>query len=179
MPHRRLGTTATAVAVAASLLCTTASALAQVVPLSHVEIRLQRYGPGGGCFGPCQRPPGSEYRIIIRGDGTVEYREKPEPEPMQVRVISTDDVIALVNEFVAAGFLDAREHYVGKIELVRKDDGVMLQGSGSSEAPGVRLRLKIGDTVKEVNLVADYPQALGRLIELVDRIGGPQTWPSR
>jgi hypothetical protein len=43
----------------------------------------------------------------------------------------------------------------------------------------VRLTLRIGERVKRVSLIEDYPDALGRLPELVDRIGGPNIWPVR
>ena len=121
------------------------------------------------------------YEIRIHGDGTVEYRSALDPDARHLRIISTDDVIALANQFIAAGFLDASEHYDGKIEEIRNRDGVLLQhssGSGS-EAATTRLILRVGYREKEVTLVDSYPEALGKLTELVDRLGGPQVWTAR
>ena len=120
------------------------------------------------------------YDVAIRGDGSVEYRDGAEPDRVNVRNVSADDVIALANEFIAAGFLEARESYRGKLGLVRQGNGVNLKTAAvDREAPETRLTLRLGDRVKRVSLIADYPDALGRLPELVDSIGGPNTWPVR
>jgi hypothetical protein len=174
MTHRIMGTIVTAAVVfAVCMLCIDASAFAGVA-LSQLEIRLERMS-GGGCS-HCGRFS-SIYDVVIRGDGTVEYRDSGEPDQIRVRNVSSDDVIALANEFIAAGFLEARESYRGKLGLVRKGNEVLLKTSDvDSDAPEVRLTLRIGDRVKRVTLVETYPEALGRLPELVDRIGGPNVW---
>ena len=165
-----------AVVFAACLLCIDASAFAEVA-LGQVEIRLERMS-GGGCS-HCGRFS-SIYDVVIRGDGAVEYRDASEPDDVHVRTISTDAAIALANEFIAAGFLEARDAYRGKLGLVRQGNGVQLKTSAvSNEGGEVRLTLRIGDRVKRVSLVEDYPDALGRLPELVDRIGGPNAWSVR
>jgi hypothetical protein len=167
---------AIAVVFAMCLLCAGGSAFAQIA-LAQVEIRLERVS-GGGCShcGGFSRI----YDVVIRGDGAVEYRDGAEPDRVNVRTVSTDDVIALANEFIAAGFLEARESYRGKFGLVRQGNGVVLKTAGADrEAPEVRLTLRIGERVKRVSLIQDYPDALGRLPELVDRIGGPNMWPVR
>lgn len=172
MAHRTMGAIATAIAFGVCLLCMDALAFGEIA-LAQIEIRLER--TSGGCS-HCGRFS-SIYDVMIRGDGTVEYREAGEPDSVHVRNVSTDDVIALANEFIAAGFLDARESYRGKVALVRQGNGVNLKSFGApSETPEMRLLLRIGDRVKRVNLVEDYPEALGRLAGLVDRIGGPNAW---
>jgi hypothetical protein len=145
------------------LLWTEGSALAAGISLGQVEIRLERMS-GGGCShcGGFSRI----YDVVIRGDGVIEYRDGAEPDRVNVRNVSVDDVIALANEFIAAGFLEARESYRGKLGLVR-------------DGNGVNLKTVTTDRVKRVDLIADYPDALGRLPELVDRIGGPNAWPVR
>ena len=161
---------------ALSLLWTEGSALAGI-GLGQVEIRLERMS-GGGCShcGGFSRI----YDIVIRGDGVIEYRDGAEPDRVHVRNVSVDDVIALAHEFLAAGFLDARETSRGKLGLVRDGNGVNLKTVATDrEAPETRLTLRLGDRVKRVSLIADYPDALGKLPELVDRIGGPNTWPVR
>jgi hypothetical protein len=176
MAHRTTGWIRTGIVFAVCLLCVDASAFAEIA-LAQVEIRLERMS-GGGCShcGGFSR----SYDVVIRGDGTVEYRDGGEPDHVSVGSASTDDVIALANEFIAAGFLEARESYRGKFGLVRQGNGVLLKGFGPrSEAPEIRLTLRIGDRVKRVSLVEDYPEALGRLPELVDRIGGPNVWAGR
>jgi len=49
----------------------------------------------------------------------------------------------------------------------------------NSEAATTRLILRVGYREKEVTLVDNYPEALGKLTELVDRVGGPQVWTAR
>jgi hypothetical protein len=174
MAHRTVG--ASAVVFTIGLLFMHGSAFAEI-PLGQVEIRLERMSGGG-----CSHCGGfsKSYDVVIRGDGTIEYRDGGEPDHVSVRNVSTDDVIALVNEFIAAGFLEARDAYRGKFGLVRQGNGVQLKNSGpKSEAPEIRLMLRIGDRVKRVSLVEDYPEALGRLPELVDRVGGPNSWMGR
>jgi len=168
--------TAIAVVFALCLLCTGSAVFAEIA-LAQVEIRLERMS-GGGCShcGGFSRI----YDVVLRGDGAIEYRDGAEPDRVNVRNVSADDVIALANQFIAAGFLEARESYRGKLGLVRQGNGVNLKTiSGDREAPEMRLTLRIGERVKRVTLIEDYPDALGRLPELVDRIGGPNTWPVR
>ena len=174
MAHRTSG--ATAVVVAIGLLFIHTSAFAEIA-LGQVEIKLERMSGGG-----CSHCGGfsKSYDVVIRGDGTIEYRDGGEPDHVSVRSVSSDDVIALANEFIAAGFLEARDSYRGKFGLVRQGNGVQLKNSGpKSEAPEIRLMLRIGERVKRVSLVEDYPEPLGRLPELVDRIGGPNSWMGR
>ncbi len=168
--------TISAVLFAICLLCTDGSAFAQIA-LGQVEVRLERMS-GGGCShcGGFSRI----YDVVVRADGAVEYRDGAEPDRVNVRSVSTDDVIALANEFIAAGFLEARESYRGKLGLVRQGNGVVLKTlSAAREAPETRLMLRIGERVKRVSLIEDYPDALGRLPDLVDRIGGPNMWSVR
>jgi hypothetical protein len=176
MAHRTTGWIRSGIFFAVCLLCVDASAFAEIA-LAQVEIRLERMS-GGGCShcGGFSRI----YDVVVRGDGTVEYRDVAEPDRVNLRNVSTDDVIALANEFIAAGFLEARESYRGKLALVRQGSGVNLKVFGADrEASETRLTLRIGDRVKRVSLVEDYPEALGRLPELVDRIGGPNVWAGR
>src|SRR5262245_2431227 len=176
MRHSAMSFIRTAVGFAVCLLCVDVSAFADIA-LGQIEIRLERMS-GGGC-GHCGGFS-KIYDVAIRGDGAVEYRDGAEPDLVNVRNVSTDDVIALANEFIAAGFLEARESYRGKLGLVRQGNGVLLKTlSTDREAPEMRLTLRIGDRVKRVSLIEDYPDALGRLPELVDRIGGPNTWSVR
>ena len=174
MTRRTIG--GIAVVFAMCLLCTSSSVFAEIA-LTQVEIRFERMS-GGGCShcGGFSRI----YDVVLRGDGAIEYRDGAEPDRVNVRNVSADDVIALANQFIAAGFLEARESYRGRLELVRQGNGVNLKTiTGDREAPEMRLTLRIGERVKRVSLIEDYPDALGRLPELVDRIGGPNTWPVR
>ena len=174
MAHRSIG--AIAVVFAIGLLFIHGSAFAEIA-LGQVEIRLERMSGGG-----CSHCGGfsKSYDVVVRGDGTIEYRDGGEPDHVSVRSVSTDEVIALANEFIAAGFLEARDSYRGKLGLIRQGNGVVLKTAGADrEAPETRLTLRIGDRTKRVSLIQDYPDALGRLPELVDRIGGPNMWPVR
>ena len=84
---------ATAVVVAIGLLFIHGSAFAEIA-LTQVEIKLERMSGGG-----CSHCGGfsKSYDVVIRGDGTVEYRDGGEPDHVGVRSVSTDDVIALAN----------------------------------------------------------------------------------
>jgi hypothetical protein len=174
MAHR--ASVAIAVVFAIALLGIHATASAEIA-LGQVEIKLERMSGGG-----CSHCGGfsKSYDVVIRADGAVEYRDGGEPDRVSVRSVSTDDVIALANEFIAAGFLEARDSYRGKFGLVRQGNGVLLKNFGAkSDAPEIRLTVRIGERVKRVSLVEDYPEALGRLPELVDRMGGPNVWVGR
>jgi uncharacterized protein DUF6438 len=147
----------------------------QTYPLSEVEVRLVRT-PHGGCFGPCVR-----YEVVVRGDGTVEYNGVGLVEGTRARTISIDEVVALVNEFLRARFFDALETYRNPPStVVRKGDSIILYGAGGgSDDPQADLTLRLGDRTKTLTLFSNYPAELGRLPELVDRIGGPQVWQRR
>lgn len=167
---------AIAVVFAIGLFCIRGSAFAEIA-LGQVEIKLERMSRGG-----CSHCGGfsKSYDVVIRGDGTVEYHDGGEPDHISVASVSTDAVIALANEFIAAGFLEARNSYRGKFRVVRQGNGVVLKTfSVKSDAPEIRLMVRIEDRVKRVSLVEDYPEALGRLPDLVDRIGGPNVWAGR
>lgn len=133
---------------------------------------------GGGCSRPCSR-----YEVNISGDGTVTYDGTvfyagvDQVEGFRTRSIPVDDVVALFNDFLNARFFNALNTYAACCSsLVRKGDMVSLYGMGPGEDPRVDLTLRIGDRRKTVTLRADYPADLGRLPELVDRIGGPSVW---
>ncbi len=133
-------------------------------------MRLERT-PHGGCFGPCV-----QYRITVRGDGTVEYKVVGMVDGTRTRTLPVDDVVALVNEFLQARFFNALETYEGKTFIVRKGDTVSLLSSGSADDTQTDLHLRIGERKKTVSLYNNYPAELGRLAELMERIGGPQVW---
>jgi hypothetical protein len=102
--------------------------------------------------------------------GSDEWRET------RTRKVSADEVVTLVNEFLLARFFDALAGYSGKWFLVRNGDTVTFYSSGGSDEPQTDLTFRIGDRRKTVTLYSNYPAELGRLRELVDRIGGPQVW---
>jgi hypothetical protein len=140
--------------------------------LSEVEVRLVRM-PTGGCVEPCP----SNYTVTIRGDGAVQYEGSGVLEGLHTRSISPDEVVTLVNEFLRARFFNALDTYVACCSsLVRKGDTVELYGVASADDPYAALTLRIGGRAKTVILRTDFPQDLGRLPGLVDRIGGPQVW---
>jgi hypothetical protein len=146
-------------------------AVAQV-PLSDVEVRLVRT-PSGGCVDPCP----NNYTISIRGDGTVQYDRMGLVEGIRTRSVSSDEVVTLVNEFLRARFFNAHDTYTACCSsLVRNGDSVALYGVASADDPNVTLTLRVGAHSKTVVLRRDFPPDLGRLPELVDRIGGPHVW---
>jgi uncharacterized protein DUF6438 len=146
---------------------------AQSYPLSEVEVKLVRT-PHGGCFGPCTR-----YSVTVRGDGTVEYSGVGRVEGTRTRKVSVDDVVSLVNEFLHARFFDALETYRNRTFVVREGDKVVFRGAGGSDDPQADLTLRIGERKKTVALFNHYPAELGRLPELIERIGGPEVWEAK
>jgi hypothetical protein len=153
-------------------------ATAQSYPLSEVEVGLVRT-PHGGCASACSR-----YAVTVRGDGSVTYdgtvifSGAGQVAGLRTRSIPIDQVISLVNEFLKARFFDARDTYRNPPStIVRDGDTVVFKGAGGgSDDPQADLTLRIGDRRKTVTLYSNYPADLGRLPELVDRIGGPQVW---
>jgi hypothetical protein len=162
----------TALLLSAALVCSRVLA-AQTYPLSSIEVRLV-HTPHGGCVGPCV-----QYTITVQGDGAVAYNGVGLVVGTRSRKIPPDEVVALVNEFLQARFFDALDSYANRSFLVRKGDNVMLYGSGGSDDPQTDLTLRLGDRKKTVSLFKNYPIELGRLPELVERIGGPQVWQGK
>ena len=78
------------------------------VPVSDVEIRLVT-GGGDGCQGRCVN-----YRITVHGGGLVELEDigSAPRDPARRRSIPSDQVVALVNEALKAGFLDAPDRLI-------------------------------------------------------------------
>jgi hypothetical protein len=156
----------------AAFLAVASIRVAAQIRLSDIEVRLVRR-PTGGCLDPC----GQNYTVVIRGDGTVRYEGSGRVEGSRERSISPDDVVVLVNEFLRARFFNALETYsVCCSSLVRNGDTVALHGTGGADDPYVALTLRIGDRTRTVTLLKDFPSELGRLPELVDRVGGPPVW---
>jgi hypothetical protein len=159
--------------VLASLFVAMGGAGAAQMSLSEIEVRLVRSQGGGGCIDYCT----DNYTVTIRGDGTVEFQGGP-LQGFHTRSVAPDDVVSLVNEFLRARFLNAFDNYEACCSLlVRKGNMLELYGYGSSaEEPSKKLTLRIGTRTKTVILRNDFPDALGRLPGLVDRIGGPEAW---
>jgi hypothetical protein len=97
-------------------------------------------------------------------------------EGRRTRTIPIDEVVALVNEFLHARFFDALDKYWGDTSIVRNGDKLDFSYSGMMDDTQTDLTLRIGDRKKTVTLFNNYPTELGRLPELVERIGGPQVW---
>ena len=158
----------------ASVLSFSGVAAAQSYQLSEVEVRLVR---SSGCPGPCAR-----YEVIVRGDGTVEYNGTGLVEGARTRSVSVDEVVTLVNAFLQARFFHARrnDYRNPPSAIVREGDTLVLRGAvGGSDDPQRDVTLRLGDRTKTVTLYDNYPAQLGRLPELVDRVGGPQVWLTR
>ena len=144
-------------------------------PISDVEIGLFREGHGG-CNGRCVR-----YRITVSGDGTVTYQDLIDDSQAvrRQRSISGEEVVILVNDFLRAGFLEALDRYVGGSFYVRKGNALVLSGRGGADGTTWDLSLQLGSLKKSVHLYMDYPEALGKLRDQVEKVGGPQVWTQR
>jgi hypothetical protein len=149
-----------------------------VLPISvspnDVEIRMTRESHGG-CPGRCVR-----YRITISGDGTVRYEDLASPPiPRRTRKVAVDDVVALANEFVRARFLEAPGKYVGQSFYVLRNGQLELHASGGADHPTWDLSFRLGTLQNSVHLELGFPDCLGRLRDLVDKLGGPEAWTER
>lgn len=158
-------------ATAAALLVAMSTNVGAQMPLTDVEVKSVREIRGGCSVDPCNLP----YTVAIRGDGAVQYDG---PQGHHTRIVSPDDVIALANEFLKARFLTALDSYGACCDsLIRHGDTAVVYGiAGGEDAPYAALTLKIGTRTKTVILRENYPPELGRLPELVDRMGGPDVW---
>jgi hypothetical protein len=133
-------------------------------------------GGGGGCVGRCVR-----YRVTVSGNGAVTYEDLVE-DPQSVRrqrSISVDEVVALLNEFLRAGFLEARDRYVGASFYARQGGQLVLRVRGGADGTTWDLSLRVGGLRKSVHLYMDYPDALGKMRDRVENLGGPQAWTVR
>lgn len=167
--------TVLAVLVLLGLLVPTPRAQAPALPTSvspdEVEIRMLR-GGGGGCVGRCVN-----YRVTISGNGTVLYEDLASPPvPSRTRRVAVDDVVVLANEFVRARFFEAPERYVGQSFYVLQNGGLQLRGSGGADHPTWDVSFRLGPLQKSVHLEIGYPDYLGGLRDLVDKLGGPAAW---
>ena len=159
-----------ALPIAASLISGIASANAQT-PLSEIEIRLEQVSCG---MIACPR-----YEVIVHGDGIVEYHRADTYES-RVRNISPDDVVAVVNKFLAAHFLDGPDAYDRYLpQIVRQGEVVEPASMTVTDVGRSDLALRIGSRTKQVVLSYGYPASIRELRELVDRIGGPDVWAGR
>jgi hypothetical protein len=152
---------------------------APVLPASispnDVEIRMTRESGGG-----CPEPRCVHYRVTISGDGTVRYEDLATPPvPQRSRKVAVDEVVALANEFVRARFLEAPRRYAGKNFYVLQNGQLVLHASGAIDLPTWDLSFRLGTLQNSVHLEHEIPNYLGRLIDLVDKLGGPDAWTAR
>ena len=152
---------------------------APVLPTSlspnDVEIRMTRENHGG-----CPEPRCVHYRVTISGDGAVRYEDLASPPvPSRNRRVPVDDVVALVNDFVRARFLEAPARFVGQSFYVLRNRQLELHHSGGADHPTWDLSFRLGAVQNSVHLELGIPDYLGRLTDLVDKIGGPGAWATR
>ena len=142
------------------------------VPPSEVEIGLDFERGGGGCFGRCLA-----YSVRLRGPGVVEYTDRggePRDAPRR-REIPRQEFAAVLNDFLAAGFLYAPAGYVPR-RATATPDSVIFRMKGGADFPTWTLSLRLGEPTKSVRLRIEYPPDLERLRKLVDDLGGPKAW---
>lgn len=147
------------------------------VKLSEVEIRLTHKAYGGGCGVPrC-----IEYNVRVTGNGVVEYEDiGGEPrQPFQRRKVPVEQVVALVDAFVRARFFEANARYIGNPVASQEGDAIRFGQSGGADGPESDLTLRLGNQMKTVHLSMGFPDELGRLRDLVDKMGGPGAWPQK
>lgn len=144
------------VAVAAMVLLAAAQGFAQdeSFPPDDIHIRLERTP----CQGKCPA-----YTLDIDGTGQVTYEGIQWVATLGRRTwqVPREDVVDLVNRFLAAHFFEAAPEY-------RDGDTLPATAESLARAPGARLTLNLGAKSHTVYLVADYPEALALLPMNVD-----------
>ena len=146
------------------------------VPLSEVQILLVTHGGDGCPIGGCV-----DYRVSIRGDGLVTLEKTtfspPRSETLK-RDVSREDVVALVNAFLDAGFLDLPNRNNVRPVSTLKGDSLEIATRLTIGEPRVEITLTLGTiTTKTVQQFADQTGRLD-LTALRRRIwkmgGGPE-----
>jgi hypothetical protein len=149
------------------------AAAGRMVPLSDIEMELQVSG-GDGCSGRSMA-----YRLqILGGAGLVTYTDfggEPRDAPQQ-REISTEEIVAVLNQFLRARFLDAQPIYTGCPVALLRGASVQMVSYLTIGASEQKLSLRIGAQRKDVSLFTDYPTDLGQLRDRLVEIGGPKAW---
>jgi hypothetical protein len=152
-----------------------ASVLPTTVSPNEIEIRLTRRAGGGGCYIRCVN-----YRVTISGDGTVRYEDlEPPSAPRRTRQMPVNEVVALTNEFVRARFLEAPGSFDGHGFYVLQNGQLVLHRSGGIDHETWNLSFRLGTHQNSVHLGLGIPDYLGRLRDLVDKLGGPAAWTER
>lgn len=155
MRVRQIVAVATVVMPIAFLLAAT-QGLAQdeSFPPGDIHIRLERTP----CEGKCPT-----YALDIDGNGQVTYEGIQWVATLGRRTwqVPREDVVDLVNRFLAAHFFEAAPEY-------RHGDTLPATADSVARAPGARLTLNLGAKSHTVYLVADYPEALALLPMNVD-----------
>ena len=129
---------------------------------------------GGGCLGRC-----GQHRGVVRGSGIIDYVDlggEPRDAPRR-RTIDAAQIISLLNEFLEARFLDARDAYRERPLVVRREGS----RSGSVRrvplmCPPTRCRCALVPLLRPCVLYWGNPKDLERLRDVVERLGGPSAW---
>lgn len=151
------------------------STLPERVPLTEIQMSLV-VGGSGGCVGRCVR-----YRVVVEGTGTVRYEDLgTEPRtPSRVRSIAVDEAVALLNEFLAGGFMHALTRYEGGPRAIRDGNRVSIGVRAGADGPEWDLALRVGGYRKTVHMYLDYPAELAQLRDRLIQLGGPAAWTDR
>ena len=140
------------------------------IPLEDVEIHLNR----GGCYGTCPI-----YSVSIHGDGTVVFEGKRYVShlgPAEGQV-TTDEVVELVNKFLAAHFFSALPEYRNKeVVQIGRNGGLQVLSTSITDMERVTLSFKLGDREHSVFLYCFYPLDLKYLALSVDELANTRQW---
>jgi len=101
----------------------------------------------------------------------------PDPRPRdRERIVSADEVVALLNEFLVGHFIDAANSYSGGLRAVRAGNQVSFSRHFGADGAEWDLALRVGQYRKTVHLYLDYPDGLARVRDRMIRLGGPSSW---
>jgi hypothetical protein len=149
------------------------------IPLTQVEITVDRPFNGGGCIGPCVG-----YWFTIRGDGLVTNGwTGQETRATRTKQISPTIVIELVNDMLALRFTELPRLFGYPTGSIKQDgDAVRVFSYGPpADDPIARVTLRIGPTLKTVTLrqfnhEGSNPADLVQLVRRLETLGGPGAW---
>src|SRR5258705_4375329 len=144
-----------AVAACASILMAggATTGVAQTSQAEPIEITIERTP----CFGMCP-----EYKVTIRGDGTVTYTGRQYVRVTGDRTWTIDPaaVRALAREMEAAGYFELQDEYTSRM----------------TDHPTTRTSLTIGARSKKVSDYISGPQKLKDLEQRIDDVAGTRKY---
>ena len=157
----------------------TSPALPSSVPLSNIEIQLRGGGTANAVF------PYHDYRVLVRGTGVVvlEDAARDPREAPSTRTVQQDDVVWVVNSFLAVRFFDLPEYFDDAQTAEVRSGWLSLRSHMTTDKMYAIMTFALGPVTKTLRIDSQYfnsPSLPTQLNELRRRIwtmgGGPPDW---